>query len=137
MSIIGIESGTGASELMEHILTTYAGMPAENFHNEDVDRVATAMRNDLEVPEIKDVNYGEFTPVVNKPNHSVMSGVDVSMMPTLDGFYGTKPKDGADVVLSGEFVPIYAQWKPREGSTVAKGTKLWNVTVWKSQKLLK
>jgi hypothetical protein len=51
-----------------------------------------------------------------------MNGVDKDSVPSLNGFYGSKPKEGADVILSGEFVPIYAQWKPKEGTTVAKGT---------------
>jgi hypothetical protein len=37
-------------------------------------------------------------------------------MPQLGGFYGTKIKDGADAVISGEYVPIYAQWKYGKGT---------------------
>lgn len=75
------------------------------------------MREDLNVPEIKDVQYETFTPTIK--NHTqVVSGVTQSDMPTLDGFYGTKAKsdDGVVVTLMGEYVPIYAQWKFGKGS---------------------
>jgi hypothetical protein len=36
-------------------------------------------------------------------------------MPTLDGFYGSKLKNGATEVLSGEYVPLYANWKFGKG----------------------
>ena len=123
MSIVGIECTGKVKTHMEDILENYAGLPRDNFHDvEDLDKVATTMREDLMVPEIKDVNYGEFTPKVNKPGHTVFNGVDTTKIPTLSGFYGTKLKENAEAVLMGEFVPIYAQWKPTDGKTVAKGT---------------
>lgn len=73
------------------------------------------MRKELERPEIKDVNYTTFTPVIREHN-SVVSGITQDDMPELDGFYGTKIKDSATTVLVGEYVPIYAQWKYGEGS---------------------
>ncbi|MBO7297681.1 MAG: VWA domain-containing protein [Clostridia bacterium] len=73
------------------------------------------MREDLTVDEIQDVNYKEFTPTI-KDHTAVVNGIEQGDMPTLTGFYGTKVKDGVDVPLSGEFVPIYAQWKFGEGT---------------------
>lgn len=75
------------------------------------------MREDLNVPDIKDVQYETFIPKIR--NHtSVVTGVTQSDMPSLDGFYGTKakPDDGVTVTLMGEYVPIYAQWKFGKGS---------------------
>ena len=115
MSIVGIEAGSGQAA-MERALVNYAGVDADNFHNvTDVTATATVMREDLEVPEIKAVNYETFTPTI-KTYNSVVDGIKESDMPTLDGFYGTKLKDGAEAVLMGEYVPIYAQWKFGKGS---------------------
>ncbi len=115
MSIVGIECTSSASSHMTYVLETYAGVDADNYHNvQEISATATAMREDLEVPEIKDVNYGNFTPTIQKHN-SVVNGIDENNMPSLDGFYGTKAKPGAEVVLKGDFVPIYAQWKVGKG----------------------
>jgi hypothetical protein len=40
-----------------------------------------------------------------------VSGIEEKDIPTLDGFYGSRPKQGAEVILAGKYVPIYAQWK--------------------------
>ncbi|MBQ9070201.1 MAG: VWA domain-containing protein [Clostridia bacterium] len=120
MSIIGIET-EGADAHMKYILETYAatetnGVGADNYH--DVKKISDtpqAMREDLQVPEIKDVNYETFTPTI-KTHNSVVNGIKNSDIPSLDGFYGTKLKDGAEAVLMGEFVPIYAQWKFGKGT---------------------
>ena len=118
MSIVGIGATSTAESHMNNVIKTYAtvdGVEMARFYNiSDANKVGTTLRNDLERPEIKDVNYGEFTPIVETMN-SVLAGVDISKMPTLDGFYGSKIKDRAEVILSGEFVPIYAQWKVGKG----------------------
>jgi len=117
MSIVGIECESKDATNMKYILETYASAPAERFHDvKDVSAVPTEMRKDLELPEIKDVNYGKFTPGVSTYN-SVLNGIDISKIPTLDGFYGTKvkPDKSVEVVLSAPYVPIYAQWKVGKG----------------------
>ena len=117
MSIVGIGASAAESH-MNAVIDTYATVDGEaraRFYNIDnADKVASTLRQDLMLPEIKDVNYGEFTPTVETMN-SVLAGVDITKMPTLDGFYGSKLKNGAEVILSGEFVPIYAQWKVGKG----------------------
>ena len=115
LSIVCIEPDSTATRLMKTALTTYAGVSEEHFYALDnPDTVGTALRQDLMLPEIKDVNYGEFTPTVETVN-SILAGVDLDTMPKLDGFYGSKAKAGAEVILTGEFVPIYAQWQVGEG----------------------
>lgn len=114
MSYIGINctNEQGMIELLEA-----AGASEENYHgftNDDIDRVPSEMRQELELPEIKDVNYETFQPTINSFN-SIVSGIDQKDIPNLDGFYGSRAKQGAEVVLSGKYVPIYAQWKFGEG----------------------
>jgi hypothetical protein len=92
-----------------------AGGTSKNLHVAvDVDRVATEMREDLMVDEIKDVNYKTFTPKISMYN-SVVAGLTQAEMPTLNGFYGVKAKQDAEVVLMGEYSPLYAQWKYGKG----------------------
>ncbi len=80
----------------------------------DVDTLPSIMKEDLEQPAIKEVDYGEFQPRIEDFT-AVTSGITQQQIPMLDGYYGTKLKEGATVPLMGEFVPVYAQWKFGEG----------------------
>lgn len=83
-----------------------------NITASESDRLADILREDLSMPEIKDMVHEEFTPVIVNTASSVVSGISQKDMPTLGGFYGTKKKDDAEVILIGEYdVPIYAQWQ--------------------------
>jgi hypothetical protein len=75
------------------------------------------MREDLNVDEIKEVNYEPFTPQI-KDKTSAVSGINQEDMPQLNGFYGTRVRsdDSVSVVLTGAYVPIYAQWKYGKGT---------------------
>ena len=112
MSIVGIQSTSTAEAQMERILKkAYPNDEEPNFHNvKDITLVPMAMREDLEVPEIKDVNYKEFTPKI-KNYSTVVNGIDEDNMPSLYGFYGLKAKKDATVILMGEYTPIYTEWK--------------------------
>ena len=81
----------------------------------NINDLTLKMRKELEADEIKKVNYETFTPRIRE-HTSVVSGLTQDDIPTLDGFYGTKIKEGATSVLVGEYVPVYAQWKYGEGS---------------------
>lgn len=80
----------------------------------DTSSLPRIMREELNMPAIKAINHKPFQPKVHTFNN-VVSGIDQSQIPMLHGFYGTKIKSGATMVLKGEFVPIYAQWKYGEG----------------------
>ena len=71
--------------------------------------LSSIMREDLTVPDIKEVEAKPFVPTIRVHN-AVVSGVEQANMPRLNGYYGTKIKEDAEIVLAGEFVPIYAQW---------------------------
>lgn len=81
----------------------------------NIKELTEKMRKELEAPEIIDVNYETFTPMIRE-HTSVVSGVTQDDMPTLEGFYGTKLKDDAKAILVGEYIPVYAQWKYGAGS---------------------
>jgi hypothetical protein len=86
------------------------------------------MRENLEVPEIKSVNYETFTPRINLYN-AITNGIDAADMPTLDGYYGVKLKEDAQAVLMGLYTPIYSQWdfgKGRVGTFACDLNGTWS-----------
>lgn len=110
-SFIGVRCTNSAKNTMKILLTQYAGMSEENFHDVvDLNSASSTIKKDFEVNKIMDVNYETFTPKINDVNSPIVEGVLQENMPTLDGFYGLKAKEDADVILSGRFTPIYAQW---------------------------
>jgi len=112
MSIVGINSSDDARDNMHDLLVNYAGRKETDFlqyQGSDNEKISTAMRENLEVPEIKSVNYETFYPQINIYN-SVTTGISQDDMPSLDGYYGVKLKPGADAVIMGNFTPIYSQW---------------------------
>ena len=116
MSIVGIGCTAAARSQMAYILKTYAGADESHFHDVDnITQVPTVMREDLQVPEIKDVNYAPFTPELES-NNPFFLGIDKTTIPVLNGFYGSKLKPGAEQILAGEYVPLYAQWKVGKGT---------------------
>ena len=116
ISIVGVNCVGTAEKNMKDLLKNYAGMSEDNYYNvTDVSKLPEVMRKDLEVPEIKDVNYETFQPTFGT-THTITSNIDEEDMPTLDGFYGVKAKEGAEVVIMGKFTPIYTQWKCGKGT---------------------
>ena len=138
-SVIGINCTESAKNLMKNLLKEYADVSEENFHNvEDIQRVPDAIKKDMDAPEIKDVNYVEFQPIINKINE-ITQGILQEDIPLLDGFYGMKPKnadkvpEGSDleVILMGQYTPIYTQWKYGKGRVGTFGCDLNGV--WSSK----
>ena len=110
-SVIGVNCGSNAKANMELLLTQYAGMTKENYHDvTDLNSASSTIKKDFEVNKITDVNYETFTPIIKDLYSPIVQGVTQEDMPTLDGFYGLKAKEDAEVILAGRFTPIYAQW---------------------------
>lgn len=87
-------------------------------------RIVPEMREDLKAPDIKEVSDEPFYPIIVNNTASVFNGVERlndedhgnTMTMQVEGFYGTKIKDGATLLLTGEYnVPLYAQWKYGNG----------------------
>ena len=110
-SVIGVRCTNTAKNTMKILLTNYAGMTEDNFHDvTDLNSASSTIKKDFEVNKIMDVNYETFIPKITDVNSPIVQGVLQENMPSLDGFYGLKAKEDADVILSGRFTPIYAQW---------------------------
>ncbi len=141
-SIIGIQCTNSAQTLMKQLLVEFAGVEEKNFHNVYADdSVPDAVRDDMGAPEITDFNYEEFQ--IQIGTTSDITKIDVNGksehikqedMPTLEGFYGMKAKDAdgdnndltknLQVLLKGEFTPIYTQWTYGKGKVGTFGCDL-------------
>ena len=68
------------------------------------------VKDDLRVPEIKEVSVKEFTPKVNSSStYASLFGSET--LPSLGGFYGAKAREGTAVLYGDYNVPVYAEWK--------------------------
>jgi len=115
-SIVGVKCDGSAKATMKNALVDYAGMTEDDFYDiSNLEDLPTAMRESLNIPEIKDVNYTPFQPAVAVQNQ-ITAGIEPTEIPELDGFYGLKIKKGATAVLMGQFTPIYAQWQFGKGT---------------------
>ncbi len=86
--------------------------------------ISDVLRKDLQAPTIREYNPEPFTPLIRNYT-SVVNGIDQKDMPMLGGFYGTKAKTGSgvEVVLVGDYAPVYVQWtygKGRVGSFMSE-----------------
>ncbi|MGN1062310.1 MAG: VWA domain-containing protein, partial [Candidatus Scatosoma sp.] len=120
--LIGSGENSAAAEMMRSAVEKGHG---RLYAVTDMSTLVRLMREDLNVPEIKDVNMEPFYPVVYNATSALFNGVEygvsadggLRMDVQLDGFYGVKVKTGADLILAGEYnVPIYAQWKFGKGT---------------------
>lgn len=126
------------------------------------------MRDDLLAKQVAESVNEPFAPIVKSPTSSIFSGVEYGinqdsgssgsgsgdgkddeeekderdafrMRVKLGGFYGVKKKDGATMLLTGEYdvTPLYAQWKFGNGTVgsfmcdltglaKADGSKSWS-----------
>lgn len=81
-----------------------------NYTASSGDALTDAIQEDLSTPEIREFEYVTFQPQFGEYS-SVLSGIDEAALPTLDGFFGVRLKNGAQGILIGEYgQPIYAEW---------------------------
>ena len=114
LSIVGIGMNQNDSDyiVLEEAVAIGHGRLYIETH---IDYLVDALREELSVPMIGDINHGPF-PIVINPEYLSLFNVEAESLPTLDGFYGAKLKEGATAILTGVFgVPIYAQWKYGNG----------------------
>ncbi len=141
-SIIGIQCTSTAQSLMKQLLVEFAGVEEKNFHNVYADdSVPNAVRDDMGAPEITDFNHEEFQIQIGATSDITKIEVNGKSehikqedMPTLEGFYGMKAKDAdgdnndltknLQVLLKGEFTPIYTQWQFGKGKVGTFGCDL-------------
>ena len=119
-SIIGIQASGDAASLMKNLLTEYAGMEEDNFYAvNELTNIPETIKKDITAPAITDVNYETFVPTI-KTHTSITQGIAQDDIPSLEGFYGMKPKAATEanelkVILSAKYTPVYTSWKYGEG----------------------
>lgn len=87
-------------------------------------QVPTVIRDELKSPEIKEVERKDYYPLIANLMSPLLNGVRSETGENQDrldiklsGFYGTRLRAEADLILKGDYdVPIYAQWKFGKGS---------------------
>lgn len=89
----------------------------------DMTNLVREMREDIDSGHITDVNDEPFTPMMKDLMSPIFIGVErgegsanTRLTMELGGFYGTKRRSDAELLLVGEYdVPIYAQWNYGKG----------------------
>lgn len=118
---IGIAEGSDTAETMTTIVETGHGRLYTVTRSQDLSR---SMFEDLNAPNIKEVNPETFAPIIYDNLSSLLRDVERAedsesrrrLTVNLDGFYGVKVRESADLILVGDYdVPVYAQWKYGKG----------------------
>ena len=82
-----------------------------NILTSDMQKIVNETQKDIAFINFPEIPYGESFTVTVKDESFATEGVDNAFLPNLSGFYSTKEKDGASVVLVGNYFPIYAEWQ--------------------------
>ncbi len=124
ISVVGIAIDATAEKSMNQLIEVSHG---RLIVEEAGDDLVAAMREELNVQPLKEVEDITFNPIIKNTLSPLVRGLDRFIMEdgtvdnnklavTLDGFYGVKARATADLVLVGDYeVPIYAQWAYGEG----------------------
>ena len=116
MSIVGVECfGENANRMTELLLA--GGMTGDSLysvHEDDIPTIPTIVRSALYDMRFDEVYYQTFRPTFGT-THNITAYINEEDMPYLDGYYGVKAKAEADVILMGEYSPIYTQWNYGNG----------------------
>lgn len=120
MSVV-IVGGTNKAELKNIVEEIYGEGHFYNVRNGE--EVTSVMREDLKVDAIKSVTFNPdgYEPRISRHTNVTNEMLELlkdpeNKMPKLYGYYGTRTKGEAETILSGEFVPMYAQWKYGAGA---------------------
>lgn len=120
VSVLGVNMSESSKAAMENLVGVGHG---KLYDVRDGDKIVSLMRESLKAEVIDEKNAKPFQPVIYNPLSSVVDGlldaVGASgncMDVKLEGVYGTKIREGAELILTGEYnIPLYAQWKFGKG----------------------
>lgn len=128
---IGVAEGSDAAEQMERACE-YGG--GKMYVTADGVSITGFMQEDLHAAKVDEVNYQDkdgnplkYDVIARDVFSPLLSGIEFAVTEegkqtqklkvTLDGFFGVKVKDGADLILTSNYgVPLYAQWKYGKGT---------------------
>ena len=119
-------SFTGAVSAAEAIAAAGEG---ENYTATNGEELTEKIQEDLTSPTLRVFEYETFQPQFGDYS-TILNGIDEADIPTLDGFFGTRLKNGAQGILVGDYgQPIYAQWdygKGKVGSFMCDLNGIWS-----------
>lgn len=106
-----------ATEVSMNQLREAAELGGGRAINSSASNLTIQVKDDIRVPEIKEVEYGPFTPTIDPKSYYAMLLGEDDVVPTLEGFYGTRVRSTAELSIVGNYnVPIFAQWKYGKGT---------------------
>ena len=111
ISFVGVEATEKDVEDMKSVADAcneIADDTVGKVYNAQIEDLTAQIKSDIRVPEIKEVEEKEFTPVFT-PDTAYAKLFSQETIPTLGGFYGVKAKSGT-TLMSGDYnVPIYSE----------------------------
>lgn len=117
ISFVGVEATEKDVEDMKSVAdecNEIAKDTVGKVYNAQIEDLTAQIKSDIRVPEIKEVEEKEFTPVFT-PDTAYAKLFSQETIPTLRGFYGVKAKSGT-TIMSGDYnVPIYSEWRYGKG----------------------
>lgn len=117
-SIMHLKNGE-ANENYRMYFEVWGGGSYIQVDASNLSTIGTTVRNELKANVIQEFNPSEeYSPTVVDYSSNIFRGVstsDLDSLPVLTGYYGTRIKDGADVILKAPYVPLYAQWNYGKG----------------------
>lgn len=120
-SVLGVNLSDTSREAMQDLVELGKG---RLYEPHSAQKFAEYISTDLIIPTVLEKNDEPFSPIVYNATSPLVQGLDCGtgadrdrLTVTLGGFYGGKVKEGAELVLVGDYeVPIYAQWKKGAGT---------------------
>ena len=101
----------------------------QNYTAANGEELTGKIREDLSNPTLRSFEYETFQPQFGDYS-TILNGISETDIPTLDGFFGTRLKNGAQGILVGDYgQPIYAQWdygKGKVGSFMCDLNGTWS-----------
>lgn len=128
---IGVEEGSDAAIQMETACKRGGG---KLYTSAKGTGVTDSMQEDLHAAKVDEVNYRDkdgnpikYDVIANDMFSPLLNGIELAttdtgrktpkLKVTIDGFFGVKVKDDADLVLVSNYgVPLYAQWQYGKGT---------------------
>lgn len=131
MSIFALDMTSGNREALKKAAEEYGHGKFYDIPMGELDRVQSYAKSDMAEVTLEEFQDDlTFTPTV-RDQSTVLRGIDTTVtIPPLNGYYGTKLKDGAKAPLVHQYVPIYAEWDfgaGRVGSFLSDLGGAWSV----------
>ncbi len=119
LSVMAIDAESSDKEDMKRAAEEYGGGHFYDITDsaDDLADIGLTLQQDLSAVNVEAIREDiSFSPEISGLDSPIFDGITspgegMAMLPELKGYYGTKAKDGAEVYLTYQYVPIYAEWQ--------------------------